>query len=625
MDDDLLLLPAPRRILRSAGQYTLAGGKLILLQGAEPAALRPIARRIQAALAGLGLRWETAAGPATPPALVGLTLRLGSRPDDAPGTQGYALSIRPEGMAIEAASAAGLFYGVCTLAQIVDQAGPGRAVPCLEIIDWPDFPARGVMLDVSRDKVPSMATLYRLIEMLAGWKINQIQLYTEHTFAYRSHPEVWAAASPITGEEIMDLDAFCRDRFIELVPNQNSFGHLERWLRHPRYLALAEIRGEIMTPWGPFRGPYSLCPSDPGSLDLLREMYDELLPHFSSRMFNVGCDETWDLGQGRSHELCAERGAPQVYLDFLLKIQAEVHVRGHVMQFWADIVNQHPELIPDALRASIALEWGYEADHPFEQHVAGFAQAGVPFYVCPGTSTWCSLAGRTDNALGNLQNAAAHGRRAGAIGYLNTDWGDRGHWQSLPVSYLGFAGGAAYGWSLEGNCDVDMARATSLHAFRDPTGTMGRVAYDLGNVHRAAGVEPQNSSILFGILADPFAKLDTNRHARKLTPAGLDCAEEAIDAAVAPLAHERMAADDAALIRDEFALTERLLRHAVRRGQLWLAGDAPAASRWRYELDQDMQAIIARYQSAWLARNRPGGLATSVARFEAVRADYREA
>ena len=97
------------------------------------------------------------------------------------------------------------------------------------------------MLDISRDKVPTMETLYALVDLLAGWKINQLQLYTEHTFAYRQHPEVWAEASPLTGQEILGLDAYCRKRFVELVPNQNSFGHMHRWLKHARYAPLAEV------------------------------------------------------------------------------------------------------------------------------------------------------------------------------------------------------------------------------------------------------------------------------------------------------------------------------------------------------------------------------------------------
>ena len=95
------------------------------------------------------------------------------------------------------------------------------------------------MLDISRDKVPTMDTLFALIDRLAGWKVNQIQLYSEHTFAYRDHEVVWRDASPMTADEIRAVDAYCTERHIELVPNQNCLGHMDRWLQHDEYRHLA--------------------------------------------------------------------------------------------------------------------------------------------------------------------------------------------------------------------------------------------------------------------------------------------------------------------------------------------------------------------------------------------------
>ena len=98
----------------------------------------------------------------------------------------------------------------------------------------------------------------------------------------------------------------------------------------------------------------------------------------------------------------------------------------------------------------IALNWGYEANHPFEKEAAQFAKAKIPFYVCPGTSTWQTLIGRHDNALANLRAAAKAGKKFGAIGYLITDWGDGGHPQPLAVSWPLFAAGAALAWNANG-------------------------------------------------------------------------------------------------------------------------------------------------------------------------------
>ena len=109
--------------------------------------------------------------------------------------QGYTLTIGDDGVELVGADDAGCFYGRATLAQLA-RLHDG-ALPIGTIRDHPDLAIRGVMLDVSRDKVPTMDTLYALIDRLASWKVNQVQLYSEHTFAYRNHPEVHAEREPV--------------------------------------------------------------------------------------------------------------------------------------------------------------------------------------------------------------------------------------------------------------------------------------------------------------------------------------------------------------------------------------------------------------------------------------------
>jgi hypothetical protein len=476
------------------------------------------------------------------------------------------------------------------------------------------------MLDISRDKVPTMKTLFDLVEMLASWKINQLQLYTEHTFAYRNHREVWEHASPMTEQEILELDAFCRERFVELVPNQNSFGHMHRWLRHARYRDLAERPEgfDIRSWWG--NVPFSLNPTDPRSLDLLRELYDELLPNFSSRQFNVGCDETFDLGTGRSKPEVERLGLGAVYFDFLKKIYAEVTARGQTMQFWGDIILNHPELVPQLPHDAIAMNWGYDAEHDFAGQTAQLAQAGIPFYVCPGTSTWITLLGRTDNAIANIRNATENGLSNGAIGVLNTDWGDWGHWQYLPISYLGFAYGAAMSWCVETNRDLDLPRALDLFAFRDRAGVMGRVAFDLGNVYQTLGRTYPNSS---GLARNLIKSLNEIREVEDQDPQGFRRALDAIDAAIEPMRRARIQRADARLIKNEFETAARLSRHGARRGLLAFETDPRRARKLKRELDADLRETLRAHKKLWHARNRPGGFKDSLSVVERAFQDYR--
>ncbi|MBN1921149.1 MAG: family 20 glycosylhydrolase [Anaerolineae bacterium] len=619
-----LFLPAPRHVNWLEGAFTLSSDRLIQLDAVEPQTLRFAATQLQDGLRKrFDIEWQLNAGHHLPPEKVACTLAV--LPGAIPQSEGYRLHISATGISIQAHDAAGAFYAICTLKQLLEQT-EHAALPCVEIQDWPDFPARGVMLDISRDKVPTMATLFTLVDRLASWKVNQLQLYTEHTFAYHNHPVVWAEASPMTGEEVLTLDAYCRERFIELVPNQNSFGHMERWLKQAPYAPLAETHEAFETPWGmKMQGPFSLAPEHPGSIALLRTLYDELLPHFSSEQFNVGCDETIDLGVGASAEACRERSVGQVYLDFLLKVYREVKARGRRMQFWGDIIIHYPELVQKLPRDIIALEWGYEADAPFDAHGAQFAAAGIPFYVCPGTSSWCSIAGRTDNALGNLLSAAENGLKHGACGYLNTDWGDRGHWQMLPVSYLGFAMGAAYSWCLEANRDADVRAVVSRFAFEDASGTMGQVAYEMGNLYQALGIPIVNGSSLFWALQWPKERFIIR--SSSVIPETVQATLNAIEAAIAPLESAaglgNAGRSQADLVSCEFRFMARLLRHACFRILMAQESDPTRQAAAKAALAVELEALIDEYRALWLARNRPGGLKDSVARFEELLATYR--
>ena len=611
-----LLLPRPRQAATPPGGFELPGRPTVSFRGAET---RVASQRLTAQLETLGARPRIAGDPSEADVRVEIDASLEV-------AESYRLDVGPPGIHLRAADPAGLFYGASTLAQWLRihlwklDRGP-RIVPSLEVYDQPDFPHRGVMLDVSRDKVPELDTLKRLIDMLAGWKINQLQLYTEHTFAYRGHDAVWRDADPLTPADIRALDAYCRERFIELVPNQNSFGHLHRWLVHEPYRRLAERPDGVEHPFSSRREPFSLCPTDPGSLELLADLYDQLLPCFTSRQLNVGLDETFDLGTGRSAAACEERGKGRVYLEFLRRVHDLVADRGRRMQFWGDVILEHPELLAELPEGAIALEWGYEADHPFADDTLRFAAAGFEFYVCPGTSSWNSFAGRTRNALENLASAAACGHARGAAGYLITDWGDHGHLQPLPISYPGLAAGAAFAWNVETAREplrLPLARQLDLYAFRDRAGQAGAGACALGDAYRLTGADAANGSALFFALV--FAhKPPAERRGAGMTRDHLERTREHVERTAASLSGARIERPDADLIQRELAWVADLLSFACRlaSGRLEIGEEKPLSAlpgALKTELSGSLDALIEQHREIWLGRNRPGGLESSASR-----------
>ena len=603
-DATLLLSPIPRRVAPSEGRFALDSPiTLALGPGTERSG------RLQAAvsrlLSDLGLELLLAEGSDA-----SATLRLAIA-DTAPDS--YRLRIIPGGIEMTAGDEAGIFYGLQTLRQWA-QLHPAADLTCVDIDDWPDFQRRGVMLDVSRGRVPTMPHLLSLVDRLASWKINQVQLYTEHTFAYEGHETVWRGWSPLTPSEIRELDDYCHARFIDLVPNQNSFGHMHRWLVHDAYRPLAECPEGIQHPFSLDREPFSLCPSDPGSLALVEGLFEQLLPSFRSTFFNVGLDETFDLGLGRSKEECERRGREEVYLDYLLQVHKSVVGLQRQMLFWGDIIIERPDLVSLLPTDITPLLWGYTPDHPFDEQCRILADSPLDFWICPGTSSWNSFGGRVDHALANLWQAARAGRDHGASGYLITDWGDNGHLQPPSASTAALLAGAMFAWSSDSGPDaLELRLAERLELFALDGLEAGDLLLEIGNLYQATGKVLSNSSALFNLVVfadEPLEKRGLNElHSADLTTAA-EGARALRDraASLECISHEHLR------IRSELVWACDALRLGALLGIERLATESLAAlpSASRGPLRARLVSLIQGHRDVWSLSSRPGGLDYSV-------------
>ncbi|MGA2520392.1 MAG: family 20 glycosylhydrolase [Acidimicrobiales bacterium] len=538
--------------------------------------------------------------------------------------QGYRLEVGEDGVRSRGADEAGLRHARATLAQLRHDANApdgraGATLPACRIEDWPDFSVRGVMLDVSRDRVPTLATLFALVERLAGWKVNQVQLYMEHTFAYARHEEVWRLADPFTAEDVHALDAHCRSLGVELVANQNTLGHFERWLRHERYRALAIAPDGFDWVFGIHRPPLTLDPAKPGSLELVTDLLGQLVPAVTSSRVHVGLDEPW--------ELPAERHGD--WATWLAALRDLDELDGRELLVWGDVLAAHPDLIAALPDDVTVCEWGYEDDHPFDERASRLAAAGVPFWMSPGTSSWLSVTGRVDNMLGNVSSAARAGLTHGAAGLLVTDWGDMGHHQQPPVSDPGLAVAAAFGWCVDAHADLDtdgVAALLDAHCYDDPTGETGRAVVALGRTPRMVTPRPPNMSALAVHLLLPQWKVGSGLTGG-LEQAELDRVEGLLDDTLARLGRAAPRRRDGALVIDEVRATAALARLSCHDAAVRLAGDgtlAGAGAERRGALDTELSAYVAEHRRLWLARHRPGGLDDSTAWFDHLAQCYRD-
>ena len=532
----------------------------------------------------------------------------------------YTLQIDSSNIKLIAKNLSALRYGKQTLLHLLDYAkSEGRPLPEIEINDWANFEKRGYMLDVSRDKVPTLQSLYALIDQLTDWRLNELQLYTEHTYAYRNHKVVWEHASPLTADEIQQLDAYCVEKGIDLVPNQNSFGHMENWLKHDDYLDLSECETDCKTIWGS-RQRTALAPTNPKSLELMQELYAELLPNFSSRYANIGGDETVELGLGKSKQLSDKIGKGQVYLDFLKKLNDEIIKNGKQTQFWGDIVLNHPELIKDIPKNMMALVWGYDATYPFDQNLAKFHEAKVDFYVCPGTSSWRSEIGRNQNAFVNLKNAAVEGKRYDAKGYLITDWGDYGHFQPKAVSYATLVLGASYAWNYSDHTLDHLEFLLNHYVFEDPTGCTAEALLTLGNAYLKAGI-PEGNSNAFHLMIRRYAWTMNGQYQTKhLNEKGLLAAQLEIEKGLTLLEKAQPASADGHIILKEVAQASNLALFGIQLGLERLKAKGMSTknipNKTKQVLAADLENLIESHKNLWVVRNREGGLKDSAGKLE---------
>lgn len=597
------LIPIPKSLEQHSGIFNRNSGRIIIPSISGNTALIKIAGTLKSLLSEMNIESSIAAGASkdeAPLVLIYLTPAL--------PLQSYRIAIHSGQIILEGGDEAGLFYALQTFKQIVRYAKNLGTLPLVSIEDIPDFKRRGIMLDVSRNKVPTMNTLRNLADLFASWKINEIQLYTESAFAYQNHSTVWEGFSPMTADEILELDQFCRERFIDLVPNQTSFGHMNQWLEHDQFKNLAELTG--------LNSGHVMSPVQPGTMDLMRELYSELLPNFSSRYFNINCDEVGALGSGRSKEVVDEKGKGRVYLDYLIQLKNEVDKYGRTTQFWGDIILNHPEFIPEIPKDMISLVWGYEADYPFDINCKKFRDAGCTFYVCPGTSSWRSLVGRNQNAFDNLKNAAYNGLKYGAMGFLNTDWGDYGHWQPLPVSYPTYLFGAAISWGLEANENIDAGKLVARYIFDDSSGRSGKALFDLGNAYLKSSDSADFDNPLFhDLLASPGVTLSSGTTKKRLK-ATIDYLNRNLQLLLnAPLRSE-----DAEIVKKEMTLAVNMATLSCRIGLARLDisthGLTEVQKSKRKGLSAEFENLIKEYKTLWVLRNRPGGLHKSAGNLE---------
>ncbi len=365
----------------------------------------------------------------------------------------YTIEIDKNSIKITSDGLNGVFYAIQTLRQIFRY----DSIPCLHIEDEPDFEYRGLYHDLTRGKVATVKTIKKLIDDMAYYKMNSLQLYVEHTFEFEETKELIKKTGYITKEEIKELDEYCYENFIEFIPSIATFGHMYEILEQDKYKHLRVLK-DFETPanfWRARMQHHTIDPTMDESFELVKSLIDQYYRLFKTDRFNICGDETFDL---KSYGDDVDTG--KLYIDFVKKIIKHLDLKNKKIMMWADILLHHPETLESLPDDIYYLNWDYSAN-PSEENVIKFEKLGKKQIVCPGTWTWSRLCERVEYEEKNITRMIDYGHKHGAVGVLNTNWGDYANPASLELAMYGIVLGAVKSWSVDTKTDGDFYAAVN--------------------------------------------------------------------------------------------------------------------------------------------------------------------
>jgi hypothetical protein len=535
----------------------------------------------------------------------------------------------PAHVTVIGATSAGIFYGVQTVKQLIEGSGSSAVLERARVRDWPAMRYRGLHDDLSRGPVPTLDFQKKQIRTFAAYKINVYSPYFEQSLAYASNPLVAPPNGAMSRDDVRALIAYAKQYHIDVIPEQEAFGHLHHLLKYELYSALGE------TPHG-----HVLAPGQPGSMELIRQMFAEIDTLFPSRFIHLGADETFELGRGQTSARVASEGLGAVYLGFLQQIEQALRPTGKRFLFWGDIAQNSPDLVKTLPKDMIAVAWEYDPAPRFDRLITPFTDAGLETWVAPGANNWNRVWPNFVNALANIQGFVRDGQRLGATGVLNTTWDDDGE-ALFNDTWYAVLFGAAAGWQ-PGESSIDQFQRDFGRAFHgDTTGKIDAAQRQLMAAHtllQKQGVGDANDYLFW---LDPYTS-DGVATAQRIRPALHDLRVLAESAMVAiadarreqPALRETEALDAMELgarrvdfigmkfqFADEItAMYARAAASDTTRDSRVNAGrdlsDINGANGRMQDLRDGYTLTKSLYEQAWLRENRPYWLGNVLARYD---------
>lgn len=272
-------------------------------------------------------------------------------------SEGYFIRTERDRVVLSGNDEKGLFYAVQTLKQLLF-CGEGKLCS-MEIEDKPRFSVRGFMLDCGRYFF-TVEAVKQFIDMMALHKLNEFhwhlsedqgfrcqlegKLLLTEIGSYRSHTNFnnKPHSGYYTRSDLEEIIAYAHDRYIKVIPEIDSPGHVMSMLAAYPSLACAERDYDVSTSWGVKHDV--LCVGKESTFDFMKSLFDELTEIFTDGVIHLGGDEVPTV-RWKSCPDCQKRIKEQGLKDeselhtyYLDRISAYIRGKGIETRMWNDRV-----------------------------------------------------------------------------------------------------------------------------------------------------------------------------------------------------------------------------------------------------------------------------------------------
>nr|MDO8087275.1 family 20 glycosylhydrolase [Candidatus Sigynarchaeum springense] len=368
--------------------------------------------------------------------------------------EGYFLEISNGKASLVAETPRGVFYAIMTLIQLAGNAG---VLPACRVLDWPSMEIRGVSDENARGQAGSVEGLKRYCRYIAMLKMNTFQMNLEDMFRSAKHPKSSdEERGCYSRDEIRELSDYAARYFVEVTPIQSTCGHLDNLFFLPEYKHLAEFENVAMC----------FDVSNPKIYDYIKDIVDEEVDSwYLSPSFHMACDESWDVGKGRSQPFVIKKGIGKAYLDHytrcyeIIKNALEArHGEGkYRIYIYHDIMIHHAAVLKDLPRKNLVIDiWRYSKTEKYKE-IDTILQNHFEFVVSGSVMDFQRITPSYAIAEKNIINITKYGflkaKEAGTPqlfkGHVVTTWGDFRSENPRDLRMPGYALCASVTWNIE--------------------------------------------------------------------------------------------------------------------------------------------------------------------------------